>query len=439
MIEACPVADRTARRRRVAAALALALAGCQGVLVGDGRDAYVPPGVDAGAGRDAGPPPDRDAGPGVDGGRAMDAGRPGFDASDPGFDAGSCGGAFGTIAITPLSGVGGRPYFAAPTDTDGAVVASIGAGSARLARYSGAGALVGAAVDVTGNGLFGFDASADTWTAMVSRGSDALYLVGVEPSGATRFEIRLLGEVDHDVTNNEWFGSLLRAGRVLWTGSRWAAYYTVQRLWPDGIAHYGDQLRFFDGSGADDGTAWGWGCSHSMEVRIEHNGTTLAPVCASDCYPAKGIHVNHRGGMLYPDEGGSNCAGGYGTSLGDVVPMSDGFFVTFTATDARASHDVAVVRVGNDYSIGAVQWLTTDDFRDANVRSARYGAGFVVAWSGSGGDRLARFDASGALAEGPIDAASAGLSGSSDFFVYSSGDVGWVTGGGALARLRACP
>ncbi|MCZ7681729.1 MAG: hypothetical protein M5U28_24220 [Sandaracinaceae bacterium] len=424
--------------RRSVTFFALLALGCQGVLVGSGPDARVP-GVDGGAGRDAGRPPDPDAGRSADAGRASDAGRPGFDASDPGFDAGSCGAAFGAITLTPLSGVGGGPYFAAPTDTDGAVVASTGSAGARLARYSGAGALVGAAVDVAGNGLFGFDASADTWTAMVSRGGDALYLVGVEPSGATRFEIRLLGEVDHDVTNNEWFGGLLRAGRVLWTGSRWAAYYTVQRLWPDGVAHYGDQLRFFDASGADDGTAWGWGCSHSMEVRIEHNGATLAPVCASDCYPAKGIHVNHRSGMLYPDEGGSNCAGGYGTSLGDVVPVSDGFFVSFTATDARASHDVAVVHVGNDYSIGAVQWLTTDDFRDANVRSARYGAGFVVAWSGSGAIASRASTRAARWRRGPSTRRRRGLSGSSDFFVFSSGDVGWVTGGGALARLRACP
>lgn len=405
-------------------------------MSGGERDARVP-GVDAGPDRDAG---SVDAGRAIDAGRGTDSGPPPFDASDPGFDAGSCGGVtFATsLSITPLPGIGGGPYFAAPTDSDGAVVAS-SAGGALLQRFSGDGTLVGAPVTVTGNGLWGFDATADTWTAMVARGSDALYLVGVEPSGATRFEIRLLGEVDHAVTNNEWFGDLLRAGRVLWTGSQWAAYYTVQRLWPDGIAHYGDQLRFFDASGGDAGTAWGWGCSHSMEVRIEHNGTTLAPVCASDCYPQKGIHVNHRSAMLYPDEGASNCAGGYGTSLGDVVPMSDGFWVSFTATDARTSHDVGLIHVGNDYSPGTVQWLTTDDFRDGNVRSARHGAGFVVAWSGSSGDRIARFDASGAMVEGPLDFPSAGLSGSSDFFVFSSGDVGWITGSGALARLRVCP
>lgn len=377
---------------------------------------------------DAAPPPPIDGGP------------PRPDASEPPFDAGPCGAhtLATSLSTTPLSGVGGGVVFAAPTAAGGVVVASQGGSGAVLQRFGGDGTRVGDPVTIEGNGLWGFDATNDTWAVLVSRGSDALYLVGVDPSGAPRFEVRLLGEVDHSVTNNEWFGVLIRAARLRWTGSQWAAYYTVNRLWPDGIAHYGDQLRFFDASGADAGMAWGWGCSHSMEVRIEHNGTLLAPVCASDCYPQKGIHLNHRSAMLYPDEGGSNCAGGYGTSLGGVVSMTDGFWVSYTATDARASHDVAIQRVGNDFRAGEPIWLTADSVRDGNVRAARHGAGFVVAWTSGGTDRVARFDAAGAMLEGPVDLA-AGLGGSSDFFVFANGDVGWITGSGALARLRACP
>ncbi len=247
-------------RRELGLVAALSL-GCQGVLVGSSEDARSPE-RDAAMARDAG---GRDAG-GRDAAGPIDGGPAPFDASDPGFDAGGCAGVTfaSALAITPLSGLGGGPYFAAPTDTDGAIVAST-SGGARIQRVSGDGTVVGAPVTGAGNGLWGFDATADTWTAMVTRGDDALYLVGVQPSGVMRFEIRLLGEVDHSVTNNEWFGPLVRGGRVLWTGSQWAAYYTVQRLWPDGVAHYGDQLRFFDASGGDAGTAWDWGCSHSME------------------------------------------------------------------------------------------------------------------------------------------------------------------------------
>jgi len=284
-------------------------------------------------------------------------------------------------------------------------------------------------------------ASADTYGVIAARGSDALYFVGVGHDGAPRFSQRLLGEVPHDVTENEWFGALIRYGRLRFTGSEWAAYYTVNRLWSDGIAHYGDQLRTFGTDGAPRDTLWGWGCSHSMEVRLEHNGTRLGPVCASDCYPSKGVHFDHRTAQLYTDEAGSNCAGGYGTSLGGVVPMADGFWVSFTATDMRGSHDVALVHVGNDGRAGTLTWLTTDAVPDGSVHAARYGSGFVVAWSAGGTDRIARFDAAGTMMEGPLDLPAGDLGSASDFFVLEGGDVGWIAAPGgelALARLRAC-
>ncbi len=418
--------------------LIVSLGACQGTVT-TGRG-----GSDGGStsGRDGG-------GAGVDGGAGADGGAGGSDAGGdpvdsggaPPFDAGPCEGSslLDLLAVTSLSGASpsGQP-FAAPNDSNGAVVAWAGGSAVTLQRVGGDGAAAGAPVTVAGNGLYGLDVAPSGWGVLVSRGSDALYIVVVDASGGTVFEERLLGEVDHEVTNNEWFGTLLRYGRLSWTGSEWAAYYTVNRLWPDGIAHYGDQLRLFGPDGSAGSTLWDWGCSHSMEVRVRHNGSLLGPVCASDCYPSKGIHFNHRSAMLYPDEGGSNCAGGYGTSLGGLVPMPDGFWVTFTATDARASHDVGMVHVGNDRRAGDPIWLSTDAVRDANVHAERHGDGFVVAWTAGGTDRIARLDASGSVIEGPVDMPALGLAGASDFFPFSNGDVGWVTGT-SLARLRICP
>ena len=439
------------------AALSVVLAlGCKGTVESSGGDDAAARDGGSGGGTDGGDSGTDGGGGGTDGGGGggtdggggggtdgggTDGGGGGTDAGEPPFDAGPCtattlASALTTTPLASLSGSG--PVFAAPTASGGVVVATMSGSAASMQRFAGDGTAMGSAITVAGTGLYGFDASSDTWAVMVSRGSDALYLVGVEPSGAPRFEVRLLGEVDHDVTNNEWFGALIRQGRLLWTGTQWAAYYTVNRLWPDGIAHYGDQLRFFDASGAAGSTAWGWGCSHSMEVRLAHNGTRLGPVCASDCFPEKGIHFNHRDAMLYPDEMGSNCAGGYGTTLGDVVPVAGGFWATFTATDARASHDVAAVHVANDGTAGSPVWLTTDGTRDANVRAAAYGPDFVVAWTGAT-DRIARLSSSGAIVEGPLDLPSATLAGSSSFFPFPDGDIGWITGARALARLRHCP
>jgi hypothetical protein len=451
--------NRAPRRGGASAALlALMLAACTGRLDGsapldagpdwrgDGPDASGDAGslgvedggrtADAGRppGRDAGEPP-RDAGPAPD----PDAGEP------PGFDAGPCGpgGLSDALTVHSVAGVSpGAQLFGAPLEGGGALAAWNAGGTVRIQRLAGDGAAFGDPIDVAGNGLWGLAATPEGPAVLVSRGSDALYLVGTSDAGGVRFENRLLGEVDHDVTGNEWFGTGIRYGRLAWTGTELAAYYTVNRLWPDGIAHYGDQLRMYGPDGAEGRMRWSWGCSHSMEVRVVHNGTRLGPVCASDCYPSKGIHFDHRGGELVSDERLSNCAGGYGTSLGGVVPMDDGFWVTFTATDGRSSHDVGLVHVGNDRSIGAVHWLTADDARDRNVKAARYGSGFVVAWTGGDGQaRFERFDATGASVEGPVGIGDADLGSASDFFVLADGDVGWVASSGGelqLARLRVC-
>lgn len=415
--------------------LLVSLVSCDGVLSTTGMaDAAAPPSIDApGPGLDAPAPPGTDA-PVL----ATDSGSP------PPFDAGPCGSGdlASRLSVTRVTGVSARaPLFGTAMRGGGAAAAFGGGGGITIQTLAGDGSRFGAPLTVEGSEVWGFDTSADTFGVIAARGSDALYLVGVGHDGAPRFSQRLLGEAPHDVTNNEWFGALIRYGRLRYTGTDWAAYYTVNRLWPDGIAHYGDQLRTFGNDGAPRDTLWDWGCSHSMEVRIEHNGTRLGPVCSSDCYPSKGVHFDHRTAQLYTDEMGSNCAGGYGTSLGGVVPMTDGFWVSFTATDMRGSHDVAIARVGNDGRADAPIWLTTDAVRDGSVHAARYGAGFVVAWSAGSTDRIARFDAAGAMLEGPLDVPAADLGSASDFFVLEGGDVGWIAAPGgelALARLRAC-
>jgi hypothetical protein len=419
--------------------LLVVLGACEGTLrtsdepdaLGGGLDASGP-GLDTGPGPDTGVPPiDTGGAPPIDTG------------SLPPFDGGPCamGGLASRLTVTTVAGVSASPpLFGAPL-AGGGVAAAFGGSSTTIQALAGDGSRFGAPISIEGGELWGFDTSSDAYGVIVARGSDALYLVGVGHDGAQRFSQRLLGEVPHDVTNNEWFGALIRYGRLDFTGSEWAAYYTVNRLWPDGIAHYGDQLRMFTATGEPASTRWDWGCSHSMEVRLEHNDARLGPVCSSDCYPSKGVHFDHRTAQLYSDEMGSNCAGGYGTSLGGVVPMADGFWISFTATDMRASHDVGLIHVGNDGSRGTLAWLTTDAARDSDVHAARYGAGFVVAWSAEGTDRIARFDASGAMMEGPVDLPGAALSSASDFFVLEGGDVGWIAAPGgtlALARLRAC-
>jgi hypothetical protein len=294
---------------------------------------------------------------------------------------------------------------------------------------------------IAGDRPYGLAVADDgTIGVIVSRGADALYLVGLDPSGATRFDNLLIGEVDHEVTNNEWFGTGIRDGRLAWTGDRWAAYYTLQRLWDDGIAHYGDQLRLLNLDGSPDRTVWGWGCSHSMEVRIAQSGAQLGPLCASDCFPDKGVFFNHRT-MLYTDMR-ANCAGGYTSHLGGIAPLEGGgFLAAFTAGDGRGSEDVATVRIDGSGAPSEATFLTDIGGDEASPNIAPFGAGAVVGWVAGPTSYLLRVSADGS-AVGPTELApTASLASASDFFSFANGDVGWIIGDGSavsLARLHHC-
>lgn len=271
-----------------------------------------------------------------------------------------------------------------------------------------------------------------------SRGSDELVLRSIDSTGAERFETRLLGAVDHDVTNNEWFGIGIRAGRLTWTGTQWATYYTVQRLWPDGIAHYGDQLQLVEDSGTLAGQRWSWGCSHSMEIRIGHNGSRLGPVCVSDCYPGKGVYFDHTT-FIYSDTAG-NCSGGYGDHLGGVVSVDGAFWVAFSSSDDRAAHDAAIVRVTDAEQVGTITWLTNGG-AISDLHIGPYGDGLLAGWAQDGTATFQLVDAAGAPLGSPETISDAGIGSASDFFAYSNGDIGWATrdgGGVSVARLRAC-
>ncbi|MEZ4335846.1 MAG: hypothetical protein R3B82_04390 [Sandaracinaceae bacterium] len=391
--------------------------------------------VDTDGGMDGSSPPVRDGATGGDAGDRDGGGPP------PGVDAGPCaGGLAEDFSITPIAGLsaGSGEVFAAAAG-DGLVVATT-AGGVTLTWVDLAGATHGSA-SVAGNRAWGVAADGGGGAGvLVDRAGDEMWAVVVESDGTPRFEERLLGGVPHDVTNNEWFGTGIRAGRIAWTGSQWATYHTVQRLWDDGIAHYGDTLRFLDAtSGAQAGGGWGWGCSHSMDVRIVQGASRTGPLCVSDCFPGKGVYFNHRT-ELFADPSG-NCAGRVDTQLGGIAPVSDGFLATFATPYGRSSFDVAVVHVADGGSVDAPVWLTDDGVDDANVHASAFGSGALIGWTAGGSDRLARVDASGAIVGAPADVAAAGLSGASDFAALPGGDVAWVTtmgGSLAIARVRTC-
>ena len=354
-----------------------------------------------------------------------------------------------TTTALPGDAFWGRIHATAGPNDGAFVAGQDGGGGVEVRQLAADGSLV-ASHDFAGDDVYGLAASDTAFALLVYRAPDVLALIITDHNGTVIDDQTLIGDVDQSETWSQWFGHQIRDGRLTEAGGQWAAYYTVQQLWDDGVAHYGDQLRVFDADGSPAGGGWNWGCSHSMEVRISHNGTSLGPLCSSDCYPSKGVHFNHQGGRLWTDEEGSDCWGGYATSLGGSIPVDGGFWMIFAATDERDSYDVAVHFI-DQWSTTETIWLTEDDVDAANLNGAMYGDELLVAWTEGAtwqndGDQLfARVSHPGGAMVGDAETVDgANLEGASDFFNFDNGDVGWLQGGGTtgeleLARLGICP
>lgn len=414
--------------RIAALTIALVLSSCDGSLGGDrpdgapGSDAPRTP-TDAPPRRDGDAPPDAPAFP-------TDSGR------DPSIDAGPCGATLAaSISATPIPGVpsGALAY---PSASGGVALAWHDGSAISIQRADGAGALAGPAISIAADGLWGLAASPSSVGALLSRG-DELVLAIRALDGAAIAETRLYGAVPHDVTNNEWFGTLLRAARLDFDGARWFTYSTVQRLWPDGIAHYGDTLRSYALEGGDESTIWGWGCSHALEVRLTHGTGGIAPVCSSDCYPGKGVFFMHRTELFLDPSG--DCMGFARQRLGGIAAVAGGSLVGFTSAEGRSSVDPAIVRIGDDRVRGAVQWLSSEAGDERELHIGPLGAGGVALWLEGSQGRIARLDPTSGAAVGAAEAIDAALiENASDVFRLSDGDTAWVVSG-RLVRLRACP
>ena len=316
-----------------------------------------------------------------------------------------------------------------------------GSGAAHITPLTAADERAGDDIVVPGSDIAGFVAHADGGALLVVR-DDVMALRRVDNSGAVIFDIEFVGNNDHEVMWNKWIDSWSDSGRLAWSGSEYGVYFGHTMLWDSG-RHQGDMLQVVDGSGSAR-EEWGWGCSHSLEVLIAHNGSRFGPVCLSDCYPTKGIHFNHRTAEISPEPSG-NCMGGSAARLGGLVPLAGGgFFLTFTSPEGRASDDVVLVRIDTSggVSVGSEMYLTdTAGVDEHGAKLAAYGPNLLVAWIAGGGTMFAVVGDDGAFVEGPVDVGQA-YDEDDDFINFSSGEVGWARGAGSrieIVRLAVCP
>lgn len=358
-----------------------------------------------------------------------------------------------SVRAVPLGGLSvyaARPILAAPLTDDGTVIAwSPSRGPVYLTRVDSAGTRTGSDILIPGTSTHGLTATPRGYAALVRRPPPAdglteeLWLVEVDPGGSTLLNRKLIGGNDPGVVGNEWPDAFSQSGRVVWNGRFLSAYYSLQRRWPDSIAHQGDQLSHIASNAVKLPGGWDWGCSHSLDLRLSHNGTNIGAVCLSDSYPGKGIYLNRRARIS--NEPSGDRAGQSAARLGGLVPVENGFWVTWTTPEGRASDDVALMHLeGPNFRAYRRIWLTANEVAEDMPHLARFGAGMLAAWRERGSiHRLARLDLSGNLL-GASEVIAVQFSASDDFITYASGDVGWAYVWGTvselkLVRVRRCP
>jgi hypothetical protein len=298
-------------------------------------------------------------------------------------------------------------------------------------------------VVLDGNEVRGFVAHADGSVAvMVVRGT-TMNLIKLKADGTQDWLEVLVGDPPSDtVAGSRWVDNWGHEGRMVWTGQVYASYFGHTKYWGAQGKHQGDRLVSTD---ADGGATWGpsgwdWGCSHSLDVRLAWDGSSLAPVCVSDCYSAKAILRSDA--TMLSNEPSGNCAGSSDAQLGGLAALpGGGFGFTFSSKEGRADYDVGFVKLSSSGTPAATVWLTTGGGDDQHPATARMGTDrLLVAWRTQSGAQMETVSFDGAVQEGPV-ALPATWASRDDFVTLDTGDVVVAGGNGqnlAVTRVQHC-
>ena len=286
---------------------------------------------------------------------------------------------------------------------------------------------------VPGTEVRGLVAHDDGEALLVVRG-DSMVFVRLDVAGNTTATLSLVGGNSHTTSGDRWIDTWSHQGRLAWSGSQYAAYFGQSGNFGSQGNHQGDHYSMISPTGTLMSGGWDWGCSHSLDERLAHNGTVFAPICTSDTYPGAGIWFNNRTNISQEP---SITNSGAGSKLGGLVPASDGFWFTFTTPAGRASFDVAFVHIGNNGTPSGKVYLTdTASVVEQYAYLAKYGDALLAGWATTAGQlTLATVDTAGTILEGPA-AVTARIGALDDLVTYPNGDVGWAFAWSNLAQLQ---
>lgn len=339
-------------------------------------------------------------------------------------------------------GAASNPHIV-PTDRGGAILAVSRPEGMILSWVDGLGRLVGASQLINARAVLALARGPAGVVGALVEGQEvgSLELVILSYDGQELGRQRVASPAALDKIG-QWRPSTTRQAAALsFDGQRWIAYFTVDRRWPDQKIYQGDMLRYFlpDGSFADGG--WAWGCSQSMELALGVVQGQAAPVCASDCYPRKGVLLAAKS-LLYGDAQVANCAGDYGTALAGVVPYKRGAWVGFVGRQEDRRAQVGMVRLDERLLPGPVRWVSAQATLAKSPALAQLGAARLLAgWFDQERSYLARLEAESGKPELEAEAVGqARLDRASRFVTLANGDVAWafMADSRKLALARVC-
>ena len=289
---------------------------------------------------------------------------------------------------------------------------------------------------VPGHEIRGLVAHNDGGVALLVGRPPGMFLLRLDEQGEQLWETQLFGQ-NGTRSGAKFITDWPRESRLLWDGRQYAAYVGHTENFGGRGTHQGDLLWFFDAEGAkvagESQEGWDWGCSHSLDLRLAHNGSRLGPVCLSDSFPEKAFMFNHDEKRIKREPTGDG-RGFSEARLGGWVPLRrEGFLMSFASPTGATGgqRDVGVVKVSNDSTVGAVRWLTqSPNIAENNPHLTSYGRNFLAGWTVDTKTWLAEIDVDGAILEGPSETST---------WVQSKDDFITVQGGDALLVVASEP
>jgi len=230
----------------------------------------------------------------------------------------------------------------------------------------------------------------------------------------TVFGIRLVGN----------YSSAMHMGTVAFNGEKYATYFGVH----DG-GHEGDALRFVSPKGQILAGGWGWGVSHSIDMRVALAGKKFMPLALSDAYPGTGIWFNHsqkRVSYVWGDFSGST-----GGRIGGITALGDRMYVAFSSKEGGRSHWSAALAdfaQKSPHEQKIHKYVHDSKTDQVNVKIARYGNDrLMLSWleKGTWEREFQLYDADG-KPTGEMEILPVRASARADMVTLANGDVVWA-------------